>query len=84
MIIKGRRLSEARKKVVASKARPHTLHVINSDKGWAIKREGTKKASLVLDTKAGAIARSKKFAGVKNVVIHKKDGTVERWNKLPK
>ena len=79
MKISGRRLRTARDKVAGTRARSDTVHIISSDNRWAIKREGTKKASLVVDTKADALRNGRVLKHVRNIVVHKKDGTVERW-----
>ncbi|MEC1507346.1 DUF2188 domain-containing protein [Bacillus haynesii] len=55
-------------------------HVIKHEKGWAVKAEDAKRASEVKDTKAEAVERAKEIAENKGtaVIVHKKDGSVER------
>ncbi len=57
-------------------------HVISRDKGWAIKREGSSKATGVFSTKNDATRASEKFQKQNNdVVIHNKDGTISEWHR---
>ncbi|MCD6105173.1 MAG: DUF2188 domain-containing protein [Thermosipho sp. (in: Bacteria)] len=57
-------------------------HVTKRGDGWAVKREGSKKASKVHKTKEGAKKDAQKYREKGNdVVIHKKDGTIEKWQK---
>ncbi|MCY7778057.1 DUF2188 domain-containing protein [Bacillus haynesii] len=55
-------------------------HVIKHEKGWAVKGEDAKRASEVKGTKAEAVERAKEIAENKGtaVIVHKKDGSVER------
>jgi hypothetical protein len=54
------------------------VHVIFHAKGWAIKKEGSKKARKVYNTKLSAISGARKMA--KNskgiLVVHGKDGKI--------
>ena len=61
------------------------VHVVKRDSGWAVKKEGSKKASKIHDTKEEAIkdARKSKKSG-SDVVIHKKDGSIQKWEKSNK
>lgn len=57
-------------------------HVTKRGDGWAVKREGSKKASKVHPTKESAKQDAQRFREKGNdVVIHKKDGTIEKWQK---
>lgn len=54
------------------------IHVVPRPGGWAVKKEGAQRASIVTDTKAAAlkIARDQaKRTGVE-VVDHRKDGRI--------
>ncbi len=64
---------------------PKRTHVVKRDSGWAVKKEGTKRASKVHKTKDEAIkdARRQKKSG-SDVVIHKKDGSIQKWEKSTK
>jgi len=64
------------------KAASSRIHVIANKNGWALKREGTKRASLVVNTKVDAISRGTRLLNTKsarNLIIHKKDGTIDSW-----
>jgi len=58
------------------------VHVIARDKGWAIKKEGLSKASRIHQNKEAAVssARTLRRRG-HDVIIHRKDGSIERWEK---
>ena len=57
-------------------------HVILRDGKWAVLKEGFSRVSGTYDTKASAIIAAKRFknAGdVKAIIVHQKDGTIEKW-----
>jgi uncharacterized protein YdaT len=70
---------KAQMREVASQGR--RVHVISHDKGWAVKREGAKRADRIFDNKIDAITRAKSSRTATDVVIHRADGTIERWEK---
>jgi hypothetical protein len=55
-------------------------HVVpDSDKGWAVKKQGAKRASDFASTQRSAEKMAKKFAtnsGGGEVVIHRRDGKI--------
>lgn len=55
------------------------IHVVPHKDGWATKKEGASRAGAVTDTKAEALERARGQAKRENVevVIHKKDGTIQ-------
>ena len=54
-------------------------HVIPSGKGWAVKGDGNKRATIKTETKSEAIERAKQIAKNKKseLVIHGKDGKIK-------
>jgi len=68
-----------RKKVAKSGKR---AHIISRDKGWAIKKEGLSRASQIRKNKEAAIEGAKKLKrrGF-DIIVHRKDGSIERWEK---
>ena len=68
-----------RKQVAKSGKR---VHIISRDKGWAIKKEGLSRASQIRRNKEAAIKSAKKLKrrGF-DIVVHRKDGSIERWEK---
>lgn len=60
-------------------------HVVKRDSGWAVKKEGAQRASKIHKTKDEAVkdARRNKKSG-SDVVIHKKDGSIQKWEKSKK
>ena len=60
-------------------------HVVKRDSGWAVKKEGAKRATKVYTTKEQAVKGGQKDrkAG-RDLVIHKKDGSIQKWEKSKK
>jgi len=57
-------------------------HIIKRGKGWALKKEGNIRATKLYETKDAAIKDAQKDRkNGSDVVIHKTDGTVEKWEK---
>ena len=57
----------------------HKIWVVPHEKGWAVKREGIKKASEVFDTKEKAVAAGRELAKKEKteLVIQGKDGKIQ-------
>lgn len=57
-------------------------HIVKRDNGWAVKKEGFLRATKIYDTKDKAIngAQKNNKAG-SDLIIHKKDGSIEKWQK---
>ena len=55
------------------------VHIISHERGWAVQKEGAKRATGVWDTKKDAIDQGKKIAkeSESELVIHTKDGKIE-------
>ena len=53
------------------------VHVVPSKDGWAVKKEGAVRASVVLQTKAGAVKAANNIKSAERIVVHKKDGTIQ-------
>src|SRR5208337_802658 len=78
----GRRCKMARK---TSGSKDGRVHVISRSDGWAVKKEGNTRASRVVKTKDEAVSTARKVASkALDVVIHKKDGTIQKWEKAEK
>ena len=61
------------------------VHVISRDKHWAIKKEGSSRASKIHQTKEAAVNSTQKLRRRgHDVIIHKRDGSIERWEKSKK
>jgi hypothetical protein len=81
-----------RKKAVSSKlrsssTRPDTFHVIPQKGSWAVKREGASRATKITSRKDTAIFKAKVIARSTahgTVVVHRKDGTIEKRVKTKK
>lgn len=55
------------------------VHVIVRDDYWAIKKEGSSRASKKYQTKQKAVNAAKKLSkSGHDVVVHKRDGSVEK------
>ena len=67
---------------MASNSKPKRTHIVKRDSGWAVKKEGAQRATKVYPTKEQAIKGAEKSRKLGNdVVIHKKDGSIQKWKK---
>jgi uncharacterized protein YdaT len=53
------------------------VHVVPSKDGWAVKKEGAKRASVVKSTKSSAVKAANNLGNAVRIVVHKKDGTIQ-------
>lgn len=69
----------------ASQSKSMRTHVVKRESGWAVKKEGNIRASKVCKTKDEAVnfAKNAKKSN-SDLVIHKKDGSIEKWVKSKK
>jgi hypothetical protein len=57
-------------------------HIIKRDDGWAIKKEGSRKASKIHGTREKATSDAQKYRKMgSDIIIHKRDGTIYKWQK---
>lgn len=64
---------------------PQRVHVIKRGEGWGMLKEGTSRVSHVYTTKQEAIEEGREFKELGyDLVIHKKDGSIQRWEKAKK
>lgn len=61
-------------------ASENSVHVIKETRGWAVRREGSRRASSVHPTKSAAISAARKMAKVKStkVVVHNQNGFLDK------
>ncbi|MGA2733870.1 MAG: DUF2188 domain-containing protein [Syntrophobacteraceae bacterium] len=57
------------------------VHVISRKDGWAVKKEGNTKASKVFDRKEAAVEGARKISKGHDVIVHNKDGSIQRWER---
>lgn len=57
------------------------VHVVPSKDGWAVKKEGAKRATVIKTTKEGAVKAANNLKTVVRIVVHKKDGTIQNNTK---
>ncbi len=57
------------------------VHVVPSKSGWSVKKEGSKRSTAVRPTKEGAVKAAKSVKSVDRIIIHKKDGTIQKNSK---
>lgn len=58
------------------------VHVISRDKGWAVKKEGLSRATRIHRSKEAAVSSAGKLkTRGHDVIIHRRDGSIERWEK---
>ncbi|MFQ1715349.1 DUF2188 domain-containing protein [Aeromonas sp. 94A] len=61
-------------------------HITKDGEQWKLKKEGNDRASIVADTKADLIDKTREFMGGKtgSVKIHKEDGTFQEERTYPR
>ena len=57
------------------------VHVISRKDGWAVKKEGNSKASNIYGTKSAAEKSAIKISEGGDVVVHRRDGSVQKWKR---
>jgi hypothetical protein len=61
------------------------VHIIKRESGWAVKKEGDQKASKIHESKEEAREHSRVYREKgHDVIIHKRDGSIEKWEKARK
>lgn len=61
---------------------PGRIHIVKRDEGWAVKKQGTQRASKIYKTKEDAKTGTKVLREKgHDVIIHKRDGSIEEWRK---
>ena len=61
------------------------VHIISRKDGWAVKKEGASRASKIYKKKDSAVNNAQKLKkSGHDVIIHKKDGTIQKWEKAKK
>lgn len=64
-----------------STSKSKKIHVISRNGGWAVKSEGASRASKVYDTKDAAVRGATESSKGRDIVIHKRDGSIDKWRK---
>lgn len=54
------------------------VHVVPSKDGWSVKKEGAKRATSVQPTKADAVKAATNLKSTDRVIVHRKDGTIQK------
>ena len=58
------------------------IHIIKREDGWAVKKQGSQRASKIYPTKEGAKSGTKELQRKgHDIIIHKRDGSIEEWRK---
>lgn len=72
-------------KISSKRKESKRVHIISRKAGWAIKKEGKTRASKIYNNKNSAVlsARKLKEKG-HDVIVHKKDGSIQKWEKSKK
>ncbi len=69
-------------RIISTRTRgSHRVHIISTGAGWAIKTGGTSKASKIYSRKNSAVSGARRRSGKHDVVIHKRDGSIEKWER---
>jgi len=72
------------KRSASSSPKTQRVHVISRQSGWAVKKEGNTKASKLFDKKEAAVEGARKLSKGHDVIVHKKDGSIQRWERPEK
>lgn len=57
-------------------------HITKRGDGWAVKKEGSQRASKIYDNKEVAKQDAQKYREKgSDLIIHKRDGSIEKWQK---
>jgi len=54
------------------------VHVVPSKDGWSVKKEGAKRATVVKNSKESAVKAANSIKSMQRVIVHKKDGTIQK------
>jgi len=58
------------------------VHIISRKDGWAVKKEGASRATRIYQNKDAAVKSSEILREQgHDVIIHRKDGTIQDWKK---
>ena len=57
------------------------VHVISKKDGWVVKKEGNSKASKIYGTKSAAEKSAIEISKGGDVVVHRRDGSVQKWKR---
>lgn len=61
------------------------VHIISRKDAWAIKKQGASRASKIYQRKETAIQEARKMCKEGyDVIVHKKDGSIQKWEKSKK
>jgi len=72
-------------KISSKRKRNKRVHVISRKDGWAIKKEDKTRASKIYNNKDSAISSARKLKEKgHDVIVHKKDGSIQNWEKSKK
>jgi hypothetical protein len=53
------------------------VHIVHSKDGWSVKREGSKRATVIKTTKASAVKAAKGIKSASRIIVHSKDGSIQ-------
>ena len=73
--------SDIQAKIRVSAPKWDRVHVLADGNRWAVKREDARRADRLLDVKSDAVSRARSLSRVRNVIVHKRDGTIDSWER---
>ena len=72
-------------KISTKKKESRRVHIISRKDGWAIKKEDKTRASKIYNNKKSAVSSARKLKEKgHDVIVHKKDGSIQKWEKSKK
>jgi hypothetical protein len=64
------------------KSNSERIHIISRKNGWVIKKQGASRATRIYQNKKNAINNARKYLREGHeVIIHNKDGSIQKWEK---
>jgi len=72
-------------KIYSKRKENKRVHVISRKASWAIKKEGKTRASKIYNNKKSAVSSARKLKEKgHDIIIHNKDGSIQKWEKSKK
>ncbi len=69
----------------SEKSTSKRVHVISRKDAWAIKKQGASRATKIYKKKDTALREARKMCKIGyDVIVHKKDGSIQKWEKSKK
>jgi hypothetical protein len=74
----GKELADGFMEFVRTTRDPDQVHIITFDGRWRVLRQGRRRATASLETKEAAIAVAKELPNVSKIIVHGRDGSLDK------